>query len=376
MRILLVSQSVLPYKGGSSVIVENLAKNFSEEELIVLGARGLVHKRQNKSKFHYFFSELSIFGRGARFFNWFRRLRFEPLKRKIKALVKNEKIDYILAVFPNSFYCLAACQVAHEMGIDFSSYFHNTYVENTANQEKNAIAIQQEIFEASEFVFVMSKGMQKYYEEKYQQANFVPLVHTYHSLPDLDTSEWKEKRMYKLVAIGNFNESNIDATKRFIEAISSDDRFDLSLYTHVPKVLLQQRGIDTSAVDYKGFIDPEYVQEALAQYDICVLTHGFTGGYGEIEYRTIFPTRTIPFLLSGKPIIAHSPPKSFLSEFIKEHECAALVEEPEKLKIIETLEKIIDNQNFRNHIIEGAKNTREMFYGPKVAEFLKKQLTK
>jgi glycosyltransferase involved in cell wall biosynthesis len=376
MRILLVSQSILPYKGGSSIIVENLAKNFSEEELFVLGAKGLNHKAQSKPKFHYFFSELSIFGRGARFFNWFRKLRFNPLKRRIKRMVKEKNINYVIGVFPNSFYCLAACQVAKELGIGFSSYFHNTYVENTANHEKDAVSIQKEIFEGSEFVFVMSKGMQKFYEEKYQQDNFVPLVHTFNEKSSLPTIPWKAKRTYKLVAIGNFNESNIDASKRFVEAIADDDRFELSFYTHVPKMLLQQRGIDVTAIDYKGFINPDDVQEALSNYDICVLTHGFSGGYGEVEYRTIFPTRTIPFLLSGKPIIAHSPPKSFLSEFIKEHECAALVENKDKQEIIDTLEKIIEDQDFRNHIVEGAERAKEMFYGPKVAEFLKRQLAK
>ena len=144
MKILLVSQSILPYKGGSSIIVENLAKNFSVDEMVVLGARKMNHKAEKRPKFHYFFTELSVFGRGARFFNWFRKLRYNPLKRKIKAIVDTEKVDYIIGVFPNSFYCLAACQVAKELGIGFSSYFHNTFVENTANTEKNAEEIQKD----------------------------------------------------------------------------------------------------------------------------------------------------------------------------------------------------------------------------------------
>jgi glycosyltransferase involved in cell wall biosynthesis len=319
---------------------------------------------------------MSFFGRGARFFNWFRKLRLKPLKNRIRKIVKEENIDYVIGVFPNSFYCLAACQVAKEMGLGFSSYFHNTYVENTANHESDSLAIQKEIFDGSDHVFVMSKGMQKFYEEKYQSHHFVPLVHTYNEKPKIDESKWVEKETYKLVAIGNFNESNIDATKRFIEAISSDDRFEISFYTHVPKVLLQQRGIDVSKIDYKGFIHPDDVQKELSKYDICVLTHGFKGGYGEIEYRTIFPTRTIPFLLSGKPIIAHSPPNSFLSEFIKEHDCAALVENEDKQEIIDKLDKIIDNQYFRDNLIANARQTKEMFYGPKVAEFLKSHLTR
>ena len=45
MKILLVSWSILPYAGGSSIIVENLAKNFRKEELIVLGSSTFFRKK-------------------------------------------------------------------------------------------------------------------------------------------------------------------------------------------------------------------------------------------------------------------------------------------------------------------------------------------
>ncbi|MFK7809341.1 MAG: hypothetical protein AB8F74_16165 [Saprospiraceae bacterium] len=384
MKILLVSWSTLPNKGGSSIIVENLAKNFSREELVVLGSKTLFQKNDVKRpvggpEFIYFWSELYFMGRGYRYFIWFRKWRLRPLIEKIKSLIKTKQITHVVGVYPNPFYCHAACIAAREMQVPFSSYFHNTYLENVAITDPKAEAIQKEIFEESEHIFVMSKGMQRFYEKKYQLDKFKPLIHTFNAYPEnisnrstdktqgTDRLPGTNKKHYKLVAIGNFNESNMDASARFADAIRGNPKYSLSLYTHVPKVLLNKRGLDTTGIEYKGFVDPDEVHQVLQEYDICVLTHGFTGGYGEIEYQTIFPTRTIPLLLSGKPIIAHSPNGSFLNDFINENNCAALVTEASKEAILNSLEKITTDENYQQELAKASKATVKKFYGPSVA---------
>ena len=230
MKILLVSSSILPQSGGSSIIVENLARNFTKKNMLVLGSAEFnqtnkVVRDSDGPEFRYFFSELSLFGRGARFFDWFRKWKFQPLVNEIKRTIQQEKITYVIGVYPNQFYCLAASRAAKNLNIPFSSYFHNTYIENTAITDPKAVDYQNEIFENSQYVFVMSKGMQVYYKQKYGLNKFVPLVHTFNEYPDVakNTGIPKSgKETYNLVAIGNFNESNLEATKRFIEAISQN----------------------------------------------------------------------------------------------------------------------------------------------------------
>lgn len=382
MKILLVSWSILPYKGGSSIIVENLSKNFSNEDMHILGSSKFMQKDNpvrpaGSPTFHYFFSEIYVMGRGNRFFAWFRKWRFKALVRKIKAIISKEKITHIIGVYPNALYCHAACIAAKKMGIPFSSYFHNTYVENKAITNPEAEKIQAEIFRNSEHIFVMSKGMQRFYEQKYQLHKFIPLVHTFNEFPDeqLKTGiPGEEKEHYKLVAIGNFNESNIDASQRFVNAIKHHPKYSLSLFTHVPNLLLKNRGLDTDAITNEGFVNPNEVHQKLQDYDICVLTHGFTGGYGEVEYKTIFPTRTIPFLLAGKPIIAHSPEGSFLTDFIKENKCAELVTEANTDAIIKSLDAIADNIAYQKELVAASQKTAEQFFGPMVVKQLQKTL--
>ncbi len=383
MKILLVSWSILPNKGGSSVIVENLAKNFDKDELIVLGSRKIIENNKmirdrTSPRFIYFTSEMYFFGRGYRYFIWFRKWRFKPLVNKIKSIIEKEKIEHVIGVYPNPFYCHAACVAAEELNIPFSSYFHNTYTDNVAIKAPEAESIQNKIFKNSENIFVMSKGMQWFYEEKYKLNKFKPLVHTFNSFPERQTFSGipgANKKKYRLVAIGNFNESNMDATLRFAAAICDHPKYSLSLFTHVPKVLLRRRGLDTNAIDYEGFVDPEKVHEVLQGYDICVLTHGFEGGYGETEYKTIFPTRTIPLLLSGKPILVHSPQGSFLNDFIHENKCAELVDEASTEAIVKGLDRICDDEDYQVELVKAAKKTAAQFYGPDVVANLKEILS-
>lgn len=354
--------------------------------MIVLGAGGLMNrnipKREaNTPSFIYFFSELSLGGRGARFFDWFREIRFKALVQKISNLIVQKQIDCVMGVFPNKFYCLAACRAAAKQKIPFYAYFHNTLADNHAVKDPNAVQIQTEIFENARLVFVMSKGMQQFFQDKYATIadKFVPLIHTFQNYPDESMYTGIpgiNKDTYELVAIGNFNHSNIEATQRLVRAVSREPKYRLTLHTNVPIYLLQQRGIDTTFIEKKGLVPINDWEKALQHYDICVLTHGFFGDYGKVEYQTIFPTRTLALLLSGKPMLVHSPKGSFLNQFIREHACAELIEEASEAAVIDGLEKIASDTDYQARLVAAAKKTAQQFYGPKVAEQLRTALRK
>lgn len=375
MKILIVSRSILPKISGSAIITENLAKNFEKNDLVVVGGKNIGNIKMNRGsdmpKFYYCTTEFSLRGRGARFFSTFRRTRFKHLIDKITEIIKTEQIDYVLGIYPDEFYCLAALKAAKNAKIPFSSYFHNTFVENSAIKKPDSEYIQKEIFESSKVIFVMSEGMQEFYQRKYNLDKFLPLVHTFNNYP---RTEFSTKRIpsppYKLVAIGNFNASNIDATTRFINGISNNKNYNISLYTTVPKLLLKSRGVDLSSINYMGTVSPDKVHLVLQQYDFCVLTHGFKGSYGKIEYETIFPTRTIPLLLSGKPIVLHSPSGSFLNNFFQKYKCGLIIDKPDKNEINNSLNDFVKDKKLQHNLVTNAQKASRMFYGPQVAAYL------
>ncbi len=385
MKVLYTSKFIPPYAGGSSEITENLAMQFAREQMVVVGesyvfGRKIEYDRggEDSPKFYYIPTEWSLRGRGRRFFNWLIWLSIPYIVYRMTSVLKKERCNYVLGTFPTNYFCFAALLSARLCKVGFSSYFHNTLVENRKGFNKwFSNKIQRVIFEWSDNIFVMSDGMMSFYENSYPDVNkFEVLPHTFSDYPDVERSEWRRKNRYRLVLVGNFNASNIDATRRFIEAVSVHDRYEIYMYTSVPMTLLQLRGINSDLVRHMGFIDKNQLLKELGNYDICVLTHGFTGAYSNIEYKTIFPTRTIPFLLSGRPIIAHSPRGAFLTDFLLTHQCAEVVDSPNKELILEGLDKIISDDNWRRVMIENAFSAVHQFYGPIVANNLKAKILK
>lgn len=380
-KLLFVSWQLKPARGGSVEIAEKLLRNFAADEVAVIGELGLLKRMpthtSGQPRVRYFRSGFSLFGRGARFFGWFRWLLLGALVRRIVRIAREEQVDCILAVFPDEFFCYAACLAARRLSLPFSTYFHNTYLDNEAVDQRRGEIIQPALFGDSECIFVMSEGMKRFYVQKYGLSNVVPLVHTfdkYPSLPAPTINDLREQETVRVVLFGNFNHSNSEATARFVNAVSSLPQYDVSFYTHVPIPLLRLRGIDTDRINHRGYIDDSQLIDELQQYDIVVLTHGFTGAYGSVEYRTIFPTRTIPMLLCQKPLLVHSPREAFLTDFVREHDCGIVVDEPRDADVVKGLTEIVENPERAAELVRNAKKTVAMFYGPAVSMVLRRTL--
>lgn len=372
MKVLVFSRSIYPHPGGSSYVIEQLASNFTHDELIVFGEKDIINGKEivrdpQKAKFIYLRTGISLAGRAARFFYWIRWLIFPFAYFKVLNSLKERNIDYIVGVFPDEFYLLLSCKIAKKLSIPFSSYFHNTYIENRKSfQLWLGKAIQEEVFNKSDNVFLISEGLLDYYNKKFAEKKFKTLVHTFNEYPKIKLIKEKISEPYNLGLFGNFNESNIEATIRVVNALKTNKKYIINFYTPVPILLLKTRGIDINCINYHGYVSEDKFFEEIQKNDILILTHGFEGGYSRREYETIFPTRTIPMLTSGIPIFVHAPEFSYLSKFVRETNCAALVDQPDKTKIMNTVEIILDNIEYRKVLINNALEISKQFYGPYV----------
>ena len=90
------------------------------------------------------------------------------------------------------------------------------------------------------------------------------------------------------------------------------------------------------------------------------------------EYRTIFPTKTIEYLISGRPILAHSPADSFLTQFLKENDCALVVDEPDVGMLRAAIERLRSDNELRDRLVRNALRTARMFQAPHVAAEFRK----
>ncbi len=375
-KILLISWTLFPATSGSSVIVNNIASQFSKDEMVMVGEAvpGKNTRTWDSSypDIHYVNPNISIRGRGQ---TWFRWANANKVISQVTKIAKDEGCTKILTIFPDDFYLNVGYQVSKKLGLPLYTWFHNTYLDNYEGLRKSfAKRFQPEIFDYAKITYVMSDGMLKYYQKQYPNTEFKTLVHGF-PIPNVTFQPYEApKKRVKFLFTGSLNESCRDATVRLMKLILENPNYELHMYTGNPMSHFEKYGIGGENVHHHGFIALEDLVKAFEQYDVMLLPHGFDGIRTDVEYKTIFPTRTIPCLYSNKPILAHSPKDVFLTNFLNENKCALNVDTKDTKVLQEAIDKITTDTAFSNELIKNAIKTSRIFDLERVAGVIKSDI--
>src|SRR5262249_5906416 len=118
-RILLVSWGLPPSVTGSSVIVENLSRQFSPAEMVLAGEawNGIESYQRDPGlpRMHLLGKEWTWPRRGRRYVHWVRWGTLPKVARRVASIARNERCDAIVGVFPNEFYLYAAYRAAQRL---------------------------------------------------------------------------------------------------------------------------------------------------------------------------------------------------------------------------------------------------------------------
>ncbi len=362
-KLLIVSWAVYPSTTGSAVIVDNIVTAFSDEGVVLFGET-VENIRQGKndkvpSNIYHFDPNIRLMGRGQKYFRW---LNFGKMTRFLLDVAQREKCTAVLAIFPDEFYMHAAYRVSQKLGLPFYTWFHNTYLDNRTGTLKTlAKRLQPLFFKAARINFVMSDGMNIYYKEAYSELSFTTLTHGF-KIPNVSFEPFEpNKKTTRFLFSGSISESCRDATVRQIKTIIKNPNYHVHLFTGSPMSEFEMHGISGDNVHHEGFVTLEELVQRFEKFDIMLLPHGFDGKRTEVEYKTIFPTRTIPLLYSNRPILAHTPKGVFLTDFLRQHDCAEIVDEKDENAIEEAINRLINDDNRREEVIRNAIRTASLF---------------
>jgi len=361
------------------VVVANLAKQFSREEMVVTGEglRGgrMLTWRKEWPEIVYLISgwPLRWPWRAA---IWWRALQFPLLLLRCVLLVRRRRCTAILVVFPHQTFLLAGYLAAACTGAKLLPYFHDTYVENCSGLSlRFARWLQARVFARASHVFVMSEGMVELYREHYPGLRCSALLHSFNEvLPDF-TPPPEPGSGLRFAICGTISESCEEATVRVCEAIAQVQGASLMFLSGTPSSSLRQLGVLRDGVCHET-VSPDQVVPRLRNADIAVLPLGFRGPLSPDEYRTAFPTRTIDYLICGRPILAHAPAEWYLTRFLREHDCALLVTEPSVSALLQAVERLRADQALRARLVRNALRAAEMFDARRVARLLRTHVSR
>ncbi len=375
-KILLISWSVPPGTTGSAVIVANLAKQFSRHEMVVVGEKPSssppVAWKEDWPEIKYVIRPLPPTARGAR---WWRWCQVPWLLWRCLSIARTERCTNIVAIFPSAEFLLVGYLTAILTRARLYPYFHNTFLEQCAGQglaSQAAAWLQTQVFQTAAHVFVMSEGMVEFYRERYPNLRCSSLVHSFNE----DLPDWAPppvpRRPLRFILSGNINASCSDAAGRVCKAIERIESH-LTILSGTPSKFLEQLGLLRPGVSY-ATVSRDEVLSRLGDADIVILAHGFTGGLSPEEYRTIFPTKTIEYLISGRPILAHVPQDCFLARFLRAHDCAEVVDTPDPDAILLAVQRLTSDADLRERLVRNAFRAAVQFQGRTVAETLRAHL--
>jgi hypothetical protein len=374
-KILLISQALPPEPAGSAIIVSNLARQFTADEMVLAGEQPYQRPAISWSKDWPRLSYIAAGWPATRRGRGLRRRALIPLllARSVR-LARQHKCNTVLAIFPKEEFLFVGYLTAKVTGAKLYPYFHNTYVENcTGASLRFARWLQARVFAEAEHVFVMSEGMVELYRERYPNLRCSALVHSFNeSLPEFAPLSEPGSPL-RFTICGTIWDVCLDATVRACEAISQVKDSSLTFLSGTPRVFLQEMGLLRNGTRHETVSRDELLSR-LQESDIVVLPHGFSGSLPREEYTTIFPTRTIEYLLCGRPILAHAPADCYLTRFLKEHQCALVVDEPGVPALLAAIERLRSDRELRTQLVRNALRAAEMFHAPRVAATLRARL--
>jgi glycosyltransferase involved in cell wall biosynthesis len=218
----------------------------------------------------------------------------------------------------------------------------------------------------------MSEGMTDLYRERYPLLSCSALVHSFNEdLPE-PCPPPPPAAPLRFVLSGNINASCADASTRLAAAVSSVNG-TLTILSGSPKAHLQRLGMMRAGVRHET-VSRDLLLHRLREADIVLLAHGFTGGLSEEEYQTIFPTKTIEYLICGRPILAHAPAECYLTRFLREHECALIIDKADQDAIVAAIRYLSENAELRASLVRNAVRAARQFHAPRVAASLRSVL--
>lgn len=373
-QLLIVSRSAPPGVSGSAHVLRALLDHDEGRQLIAVGGRSPTRHLDSEENLLLFPTELSVFGRGARFFSPIRQLLLRSVSARIEDVARSHHVARILCVFPDAFYCAASLSAAKRLGLPIDFWFHNTYADNRSGTAGvYARRLESQIIKEARRVFFISDALCDRFRKKYaaDAARFHTLRHPVGELKGSNViARGFASHVVRATLMGNINESNFDATARLLRALKNHPSIKITMCCPVPKMLLEARGIDLDGVDFRGYIPLGELDRLLLDTDLFLLPHGLQGGYSEEEYRTIFPTRAAHYMAQGRPILAHSPEGSGLTDFLREHGCALVVSSPSEEDIVNAFEGLHADYAIQEKIAQAALKAATMFQPDKILRTL------
>jgi len=381
LKLLIVSQDLPPSIGGSPILMDNIFSYFPGEMKGIGGYHGSQFEKGFKPSFPVIYinpPNIPIIGEFLRkyyykllkYFHWY-------IIKKINKEIKIFNPDAIYSNCPNIDFFICAYKASRASNTPLFVHMHdlweenakpNTYLSNMAKRYEEAI------LRHASLVFCMTEIQQLHYEEKYNiKTALIP--HTIKDI-DLDTNPNVAKTV---------NNNNVTFTGTISPVMNLDAMLQFAKMSHIINKNIQLNictGISEEQVFKLGFnknntsvkwLTRNEVRNFQNESKVLFAPLSFKNG-GMEEVKTVFSTKLLEYLISGRPIIIFAPAFSHHAISAKKNGWALVVDEDDPKKLATAIELLIKDEMYCKDIVKKAfieaQSRKASHYANKMAEYI------
>ena len=361
-----------PSPGGSPVINANLINAFEPGSIAVALWKSAAFKGKVNITQSWTVSSWTIHPRLDRL-----TLKAQvPISAwRISQLVRRTSARAIICSYPQAHQLEASLIAAERCNLPLVAYLHDTIAAGGigTHREDYLSQLEKRVFRESAHIFVMSQGLADLYREKHgRKVDVLP-----HSFPESRFSEFSPTLQSDSVFWGGAVYSiNRSALARLWRGIERHTSLSLNVATRVSRTNLARMGLNGERISTPYYEDRISYLQALESQNILLLALDYPeeSPVHVDELSTIFPTKTIEYLASGRPILAHCPRNYFLARFIEENECGVVVSERSETELGLAVKTLSEDVDLQRRCVENSHRAVQQFYTGRVASILRDAL--
>lgn len=365
-KLMIISWDCPPSKTGSGVLIDNI---FKSTGCIFIGEN---YKIADKKNHYYIKPFLGNLPRIGKYLKW---LSLISSILKIIKIQRKTSCDKILIVFPDEYFLFLGFLTAKIFNIKYSTWFHNTYSHNRKGLLKLlSMLIEPLVVKNAKNNFVLTDALKDLIFRKYKIPNITTIHH------GIDTKYVKRAKIknflnkkINFVYTGTLNQSVMNSSIRLCKAVIESKNHNLHIFGSNPSYF-KSKGIYGDNIIFYPFMNDKEFFDKLSNFDIGLIPLDFDGKLSKFEYKTIFPTRIIPLLHAGLPIIANVPENSFLDIFLKKSKVAEVVNTKSMSDIKNKITFLKYNYNIRKILSQNSAMSSVKFNSSEIVKLFDKYL--
>jgi glycosyltransferase involved in cell wall biosynthesis len=278
------------------------------------------------------------------------------IRNSIRRTLKEFGSNVVLATWPYDVNLVATFLAARQLNLPFYAHLHDLWKPGGTAAARFAERWEPVILRKATRVLCITEAMQKHYEKRYGiRTDLLP-----HCIAEQDylsaPAGMRRARMAKptVLFVGAVHaQMNLDSLKTLASAAELlPAEYELLYCTSTDLSTLNRLGIQSSRLRVK-YVTRAEVQRLQSEAHVLVAPLSHKNCMMD-EVQTVFSTKLLEYLVSGRPIIVFGPESSYHAVSASRHGWGYVVTEDSPVALAAAIEKVVRDEHLAARLVHGA----------------------